>query len=78
MTKPMAELPDLLALSPKMANRAWMKWLADVYPLNGKFIPAASDVGMAIAEWGLERGKSNEDGARKNLSARIETLKAAM
>ena len=74
----MTELPDLLALSPKMANRAWMKWLADVYPLNGKLIPAASDVGMAVAEWDLNAGKEAEEVSRKNLAARIETLKAAM
>ena len=78
MTKPMAELPDLLALSPKMANRAWMKWLADVYPLNGKMIMPASDVGMAITEWDMNSGKAAEEVSRKNLAERIETLKAAM
>lgn len=71
----MTELPDLAAMRPKAAHRAWTQWLADVYPLDGKLIMEASGVGMAIAEYDLNFGKEAEPTSRKNLADRVAAFR---
>lgn len=70
-------VPDLLSMSPALADRAWRRWLADGEPFEGDLGGLAHNVGLAINEWRMEAGRDGEAIARKNLVERLATFWAA-
>lgn len=72
-------IPDLRALTPAMARRAWLRWLADREPFvpDAELARCAAFVTLAINEYELNHGKAAEEVSRKNLAEKIAAFQAA-
>ena len=70
----MTELPNLADLPPSEAHAAWMQWLKDNYPMKASLIPAATTVGMAVAEYESAFGSEAQHKACSQLRAKLKAF----
>lgn len=69
-------MPDILSMSPPIAERHWLRWLADQEPFEGQKAIDAEHFTLAIREWGLNIGTAGEEKSRANLEQRYAAFKA--